>query len=222
MRPISESPVRDAQYVILGLRHQLRDQYGETPSNSLSSTYFSTYFSLPADLNDFDFDEVLYLELYPDVAECVRTGKFRSGFEHWLIHGKGEGRKRRFVLLDSLQRIADATSAANKLVHGIGQAPPAPPTARGRIGSILALAIQRALSWYTSSLQSHASANQRILSEQSRLLAALCSAIRCQREDIQTLRLAVRELQNAANISLDQSIETASDDPTQDESTGFE
>lgn len=210
MRPLSEYPVRDADHVMFGLRHQLQDQNRAISSNSLSATYLS----LPADLNDLDFDEELYLELYPDVAECVQAGHFRSGFDHWLIHGKAEGRQRRLVMLDSLQRIADATAEANELGSKLGQSPVVPPTLRGRAGSMFAHAIQRVLFWYTSSLESHAIANRRLLSEQSRLLSALSYAVRSQMEDIQTLQSAVRALQRKANRPLDPNTEPASDSPT--------
>jgi hypothetical protein len=42
---------------------------------------------------DFDFDEAWYLQTYSDVAQAVREGSCPSGFEHYLRHGKSEGRK---------------------------------------------------------------------------------------------------------------------------------
>ncbi len=38
------------------------------------------------------FDEQLYLRLYPDVAEAVRTGRFRSALSHFWFAGEREGR----------------------------------------------------------------------------------------------------------------------------------
>lgn len=39
-----------------------------------------------------DFDEVFYLETYPDVAAAVRAGKFVSGRDHFAAYGHQEGR----------------------------------------------------------------------------------------------------------------------------------
>jgi glycosyltransferase involved in cell wall biosynthesis len=41
-----------------------------------------------------EFDEELYLQANPDVAEAVRNGEYglRSGFEHWLLTGRREHR----------------------------------------------------------------------------------------------------------------------------------
>ncbi len=38
------------------------------------------------------FDEALYLQTYPDVADAVRAGLISSGYAHWLEWGKAEGR----------------------------------------------------------------------------------------------------------------------------------
>jgi glycosyltransferase involved in cell wall biosynthesis len=43
-----------------------------------------------------EFDEVTYLLLYPDIAEKVAAGDFRSGYEHWTKFGRDEGRLARF------------------------------------------------------------------------------------------------------------------------------
>lgn len=40
----------------------------------------------------FEFDEALYLKLYPDVSEAVGRGDFKAGLEHYLRFGKSEGR----------------------------------------------------------------------------------------------------------------------------------
>jgi len=42
---------------------------------------------------DFDFDEAWYLQNYPDVAKGVREGNCSSGLDHYLRHGRSEGRK---------------------------------------------------------------------------------------------------------------------------------
>ena len=38
------------------------------------------------------FSESEYLTLYPDVAAAVKAGAFKSGYEHYVKHGKSEGR----------------------------------------------------------------------------------------------------------------------------------
>ncbi len=39
------------------------------------------------------FTELGYLEANPDVDEAVRSGVLESGFEHWIAHGRQEGRR---------------------------------------------------------------------------------------------------------------------------------
>jgi hypothetical protein len=39
------------------------------------------------------FDEAFYLAKYPDVAAAVRKGYFTSGYDHYVRHGKAEGRQ---------------------------------------------------------------------------------------------------------------------------------
>jgi hypothetical protein len=38
------------------------------------------------------FDEAYYLKTYEDVANAVTAGYFKSGYEHYVKHGKAEGR----------------------------------------------------------------------------------------------------------------------------------
>ena len=38
------------------------------------------------------FDEAGYLRLNPDVGQAVMIGQFESGYSHYLLHGKAEGR----------------------------------------------------------------------------------------------------------------------------------
>jgi GT2 family glycosyltransferase/glycosyltransferase involved in cell wall biosynthesis len=52
--------------------------------------------SLRATAVPAEFDEVTYLLLYPDIAEKVAAGDFRSGYEHWMKFGRDEGRLARF------------------------------------------------------------------------------------------------------------------------------
>jgi len=46
----------------------------------------------PTSLPRGAFDEEAYLRLYPDIAEAVRSGKSKSGAEHYQLYGKAEGR----------------------------------------------------------------------------------------------------------------------------------
>lgn len=38
------------------------------------------------------FDEAFYLEIYDDVRQAVATGHFNNGYEHFIHHGREEGR----------------------------------------------------------------------------------------------------------------------------------
>ncbi len=46
----------------------------------------------PDDGQPVEFDEEWYLSRYPDVARAVSAGLGRSGLQHYLIHGRKEGR----------------------------------------------------------------------------------------------------------------------------------
>jgi hypothetical protein len=39
-----------------------------------------------------DFDELWYLQQYPDVASAIKSGELLSGLQHYLKHGRKEGR----------------------------------------------------------------------------------------------------------------------------------
>ena len=39
------------------------------------------------------FDEIWYLREYPDVRAAVEQGRFRSGLQHYLLHGHKEARR---------------------------------------------------------------------------------------------------------------------------------
>src|SRR5664279_964321 len=45
-----------------------------------------------ADPEDFEFDEEWYLHRYPDVAQAVRRHG-RTGRDHYVAHGRAEGRR---------------------------------------------------------------------------------------------------------------------------------
>jgi hypothetical protein len=43
----------------------------------------------------YSFNETFYLTTYPDVAAAVAKGVFKTGGDHYLLHGRAEGRKYR-------------------------------------------------------------------------------------------------------------------------------
>jgi len=45
------------------------------------------------DQDEIDFDEEWYLQSYPDVAKAVAAGHIGSGRQHYLAHGREEGRR---------------------------------------------------------------------------------------------------------------------------------
>lgn len=51
-------------------------------------------------LNEFnipappEFSEEAYLRAHPDVADLVRRGEIKSGYHHWVLYGRAEGRSR--------------------------------------------------------------------------------------------------------------------------------
>ncbi|MFB2893557.1 hypothetical protein ACE1CI_11655 [Aerosakkonemataceae cyanobacterium BLCC-F50] len=61
------------------------------------------------------FNEGAYLALYPDVANAVRSGVYRSGVEHFALRGADEGRYSPIITNDSeqiyLQRNPDVVAA---------------------------------------------------------------------------------------------------------------
>jgi predicted SAM-dependent methyltransferase len=44
-------------------------------------------------MNERKFDETAYLNAYPDIAEAVSNGAFKSGWEHYKKYGRREGRE---------------------------------------------------------------------------------------------------------------------------------
>ena len=60
-----------------------------------------------------DFDEAAYATAYPDIAESVLAGKFKSAFDHYARHGVAENRLQRPRYVSALlaQRQLQAVSA---------------------------------------------------------------------------------------------------------------
>lgn len=60
------------------------------------------------------FDEEFYLIIYPDVAGAVRRGEVRSGYDHYLKHGRFEGRLAQFNEGSYLTKNPDVAEAVRK------------------------------------------------------------------------------------------------------------
>jgi hypothetical protein len=56
------------------------------------------------------FDEAFYLAFHADVARSVREGALRSGFEHYLLAGRAEGRLARHTLSDAADALLPGVS----------------------------------------------------------------------------------------------------------------
>ena len=62
------------------------------------------------------FVEEEYLQQYPDIAAAVESGLFKSGHEHYVLHGKAEGR------YPNVRRLPFSSSALPKLSSGLSAA----------------------------------------------------------------------------------------------------
>jgi SAM-dependent methyltransferase len=130
--------------------------------------------SRPARAAD-DFSESEYLELYPDVGNAVAAGTYRSGYEHWIRSGRGEGRRGRKRLAGKATGPSRALGEGNRtpslnrgsrafqdmrartvpvhLIDSIGEPTPLMNTARGRLGHALMRWMGKALWWYSYRLK---------------------------------------------------------------------
>ncbi len=81
-------------------------------------------------MNKDQFDEKLYLQLYPDVAYAVKTGVFSSGREHYYQYGKKEGRN----LKSETDRQAKVFAVLNRNGLGLEIGPSHNPLAPKRLG----------------------------------------------------------------------------------------
>jgi hypothetical protein len=62
----------------------------------------------PASPHNPVFVEQLYLDANPDVSDAIRNGTLQSGLDHWLIHGRREGRLLRpWTKVDIINHLAD-------------------------------------------------------------------------------------------------------------------
>jgi hypothetical protein len=87
-----------------------RTQYNidETDKNRLFAIYKKLVRAKQVSPNP-DFNEKLYLLRYPDVKSAVTSGKFLCGFEHYVLHGKNEGRsgKSDVVMYKDIEKIVE-------------------------------------------------------------------------------------------------------------------
>ncbi len=69
-----------------------------------------------------DFDEAWYMGQYRDVAEAVAKGRFESGLEHFIRHGRAEGRLYKLAEPERLSARARAFRALAGLLGGVAAA----------------------------------------------------------------------------------------------------
>lgn len=65
-------------------------------------------------MDEKNFDNQFYYSLYPDVQAAVEKKQFKSGYEHFIKHGKGEGRQSKFKNL--IQSPREIYSWINELI----------------------------------------------------------------------------------------------------------
>jgi hypothetical protein len=74
-------------------------------------------------LAGMDFDEGWYLARYPDIADAVKAGTFKSGKEHFLSNGYFEGRQPFPIVVDAAWYLAQYPEVAKAIEEGtIGSA----------------------------------------------------------------------------------------------------
>ena len=67
---------------------------------------------------NMDIDEAWYLRRYPDVAEAVRAGTFKSAKEHFVNNGYFEGRQPFPMTVDEEWYIAENPAVAEAIREG--------------------------------------------------------------------------------------------------------
>ncbi|HUR89323.1 MAG TPA: class I SAM-dependent methyltransferase [Ramlibacter sp.] len=63
-----------------------------------------------------EFNELVYLNLHPDVRAAVESGLFRSGYEHYCRYGRGESRRLSRIAQKDLHFIRDYTRLVRDLI----------------------------------------------------------------------------------------------------------
>ncbi|MBP2316070.1 hypothetical protein [Azospirillum soli] len=93
-----------------------------------------------------DWLEVVYLIHYPDVAEAIQKGALRSGYQHYVLYGRAEGRHGAYVTPPAATPAAPPSSAppaapAPAVPPIVAAAPqPVPPPAEPPVAAPPALA----------------------------------------------------------------------------------
>ena len=64
------------------------------------------------------FDEAWYLRMYPDVAEAVKTGAFKSGRQHFIEVGYFEGRRSANFEVDEKWYLSTYADVAEQIGKG--------------------------------------------------------------------------------------------------------
>jgi O-antigen chain-terminating methyltransferase len=153
-----------------------------------------------------EFDEAEYLQLNPDVVDALRDGTFASGREHWLKCGRLEGRKVKMLLPLFTSRLIDLDIQSRSAISGIGEIPPTPATARGRLGRWLISAIRRLLWWYTGPLKRFA----QIIDQRFRAYTSMVEHLGTRQEEqkatLQSLRDDVRAIREQVSGIVSQNI----------------
>lgn len=76
------------------------------------------------DVPPFDWLEAVYLARYPDVAQAVKKGALRSGYHHYALFGRTEGREGAFATFPAPSAPVSSTTAAPLPVPPPSAAPP--------------------------------------------------------------------------------------------------
>ncbi len=77
--------------------------HNPTSNNVFNSSQQSQFFSADG-VKPLAFNESLYLSFNPDVAQAVKQGAFKSGYEHFIKYGQAEGRG---ALMESVANLFD-------------------------------------------------------------------------------------------------------------------
>ncbi|NES69492.1 MAG: hypothetical protein F6K24_31850 [Okeania sp. SIO2D1] len=65
-----------------------------------------------------EFDEQKYLRQNPDVAQLVRQGKYKSGYEHYVRYGQYENRPPAFKIFDEQEYLRQNPDVRNAIRRG--------------------------------------------------------------------------------------------------------
>jgi len=195
----------EADALLSAIQAQIYAREGAVPGQAGAVQFFEPLHRAgfaPEAPSEENFPEQDYLLLNPDIADAVKRGEFRSGFEHWVRCGKDEGRS--FQPSESIER---EYQELNPDAHGrlerqgikklmprlmahlkrlrsemqirfaqIGEAPPSPGTLRGAVGGRIIQILCSVLWWYTRSILALGEVAMRAFQEQIAVLEHLAAA----------------------------------------------